>query len=228
MPADQRLTLVRSPAGPHAGRRVLTAGAPLDSARAAVVAVHGRGGSAGDMLTLARAVNVPDVAFCAPQAADNTWYPGRFTAPFEENEPWLSSALDFLAAIVETLEARGLARRRIVLLGFSQGGCLALHAGATQAARWGGLVGLSAGLIGPPGVTWSFPARLDGTPVFLGCSDRDPHIPSERLEESARMLDAIGGSVTLQVYPGLGHAVNADEVEQVRHLIHSARAPRAR
>jgi predicted esterase len=228
MPAHPPLTLVRRPAGPHAGQRVLTAGAPLDTARAVVVAVHGRGGRAADMLTLGPAMNVPDVAFCAPQAAEGTWYPARFLAPFEENEPSLSSALDLIAAVVETLEARGIPRRHVVLLGFSQGGCLALHAGATRATRWGGLVGLSAGLIGPPGVTWSFPASLEGTPVFLGCSDRDPHIPEERLRESARALDAIGGMVSLQLYPGLGHAVNADELEQVRLLLQSARAAKRR
>lgn len=228
MPADQVLKLVRRPTGPHAGQRVLIAGSPLEEARAVVVAAHGRGGSAADMLTLARAVNLPDVAYCAPQAADHTWYPSRFLAPFEDNEPWLSSALDFLAATVETLEDQGVPRRRIVLLGFSQGACLALHAGATHATRWAGLVGLSGGLIGPPGVTWSFPGELNGTPVFLGCSDHDPHIPQERLAETARVLDAIGGSVTLEVYPGLGHAVNAEEVEEVRHLIKLARGSRPR
>jgi len=228
MPADQRLTLVRRPTGPHARQPVLTAGTPLPEARVVVIAVHGRGGRAEDMLTLSRAVDVAGTAFCAPQAAQQTWYPLRFLAPLEENEPWLSSGLDLIAATAETLEALGIPRRRVVLLGFSQGGCLALHAGATHATRWGGLVGLSAGLIGQPGITWSFPAALDGTPVFLGCSDRDPHIPHDRLEETARVLDAIGGSVRLQVYPGMGHIVNADEVEQVHHLIKAARGPARR
>jgi len=217
------LSLDRQPAGPHALQGVLTAGAPLAQARTAVLLVHGRGGSAGDMLGLAAALDAPTTtAFVAPQAAGNTWYPLRFLAPLEQNEPWLSSALDFVGACVETIERHGLPRHRVVLLGFSQGGCLALHYGALHAARWGGTVGLSAGLIGPPGEAWTFTGSLDGTPVFLGCSDHDPHIPETRLYESAEALRALGGDVTLQIYPGLGHTVNADEIAHVRRVIAGA------
>jgi predicted esterase len=219
------LDLVRPAAGPHAGQPVHLHGTPLPDATVAVVAVHGRGADARDMLGLGAALGATGVAFCAPQAAGNTWYPNRFLAPLRDNEPWLSSALDSLAATVETIEAGGITRRRIVLLGFSQGGCLALHFGAMQAARWGGLAGLSAGLIGPPGTSWDFPATLAGTPVFLGCGDRDPHIPQERLAESARALERLGGVVTLRVYPGLGHTVNEDELDHVRRAIAAAAAP---
>jgi predicted esterase len=219
------LPLVRAPTGPHASQPVLCAGAPLDEATVAVVAAHGRGTDAHDMVRLGTALGTPGVTYCAPQAAGRTWYPLRFLAPFRDNEPWLSSALDLLSTTVETLEASGLPRRRIVLLGFSQGGCLALHFGATHATRWGGLAGLSAGLIGPPGVAWDFAGALAGTPVFLGCSDRDPHIPHDRLEESARALEALGGDVTLEVYPGLGHTINERELDQVRRVIAAAGAP---
>jgi predicted esterase len=221
------LPLLRAPVGPHAGQPVLAAGAPLDEATVVVVAVHGRGGDARDMLGLGAALGTPDVAFCAPQAVGHTWYPMRFLAPLEDNEPWLSSALDFLAATVDTIESRGMPRRRIVLLGFSQGGCLALTFGAMQATRWGGMVGLSAGLLGPPGTDWAFPRALAGTPVFLGCGDHDPHIPGARLAESARTLERLGGAVTQRVYPGLGHTVNEDELEHVRRVIAAAGKPDA-
>ena len=186
---------------------------------AAVVLVHGRGGSPSDVLGLGAALTAPAMALVAPQAAGNVWYPLRFLAPPADNEPWLSSGLDLLAACVETIERQGVPRSRIVLLGFSQGGCLALHFGASPALRWGGLIGLSAGLIGPPGVPWTFEGTLDKTPVFLGCSDRDPHIPETRLHESADALRALGGDVTLTIYPGLGHAVNADEIAQVDRML---------
>jgi predicted esterase len=220
-------TLDRAATGPHAGQPVFASGAPLSAARAAVVLVHGRGGGPSDMLGLGAALDAPDVAFVAPQAAGNVWYPLRFLAPPAENEPWLSSGLDLLRACVETIERQGIPRRRIVLLGFSQGGCLALHFGATHATRWGGLIGLSAGLIGPPGVPWSFDGTLDGTPVFLGCSDRDPHIPEIRLHESADALRALGGDVTLTLYPGLGHAVNAAEIAQVDRIATGVTSDRA-
>jgi predicted esterase len=219
-----QLTLLRMPPGPHAEQPVYLAGAPLDEAAVAVVAVHGRGADASDMLGLGAALATPGVTFCAPQAAGHTWYPQRFIAPLEQNEPWLSSALDLVAATVHTVEARGLPRRRIVLLGFSQGGCLALTFGAVHATRWGGMAGLSSGLIGPPGTVWDFPPALDGTPVFLGCSDHDPHIPHDRLVASAQALERLGGAVTLRVYPGLGHTVNADELDHVRRVIAAAAA----
>jgi predicted esterase len=170
-----RLTLSRPVVGPHADQPVFHMGAPLAEARVAAVLVHGRGGSAWDMLGLGGELRVSDVGFVAPQAEGSTWYPQRFLAPLANNEPWLSSGFDTLQAIIETLEQAGFTRDRIVLLGFSQGGCLAVHFGAAHATRWGGLVGLSAGLIGPPGEPWRFDGTLDGAPVFLGCSDRDPH-----------------------------------------------------
>lgn len=225
MPQPSLLPLVRTPTGPHAGQPVLAAGPPLAEARAAVVLTHGRGASAEDMLLLAGELDTPDVAFVAPQAAGHTWYPYRFLAPFAQNEPWLSSALDVVRATVETITGAGLAHDQVVLGGFSQGGCLALHFGATHARRWGGMAGLSAGLIGPPDVVWAFGGTLDGTPVFLGCSDADPHIPMDRLQASADALERLGGAVTLRVYPGLGHTVNRDEIAAVRAIVEAARRP---
>ena len=205
--------------GPHHNASVLTAGSPVAEARAAMLMCHGRGAAADDRLALAAAFEVPDVAIIAPQAAQGTWYPKSFLAPLRENEPHLSSALALLGAIVEELERGGMPPSRLVLFGFSQGGCLALEFAGRTARRYGGVVGLSAGLIGPPGRSWNFAPGLDGTPVFLGCSDRDPHIPRDRVEESARELERIGGRVELQIYQGLGHTVNRDEVTRVRPIL---------
>lgn len=211
---------------PHAGQPVLRAGADLAGARAAVVLVHGRGGSALDMLGL-----VPDLlldlgaegaaafAWRAPQAAGNSWYPYRFLAPLADNEPGLSSGLRRLEVTLAELAAGGVPAGRTVLLGFSQGACLSLEFAARHAHRFGGVVAFSGGLIGPPGSRWDFGGDLAGTPVFLGCSDRDPHIPRERVGESARVLAERGGQVTERIYPGLGHTVNDDELAFVRGML---------
>jgi predicted esterase len=216
------LSLHRAPQGPHESAAARCAGEPLQEASVVVVLTHGRGGSADTILMLAAELDVPGVAYVAPEAAGHTWYPYRFLAPFEQNEPWLSSALDVVRATVETIAAAGIAEQRIVLAGFSQGGCLALHYGATHARRWGGLIGFSAGLIGPPGTLWEFGGSLDGTPVFLGCSDRDPHIPQERLDETADALARLGGTVDRRVYPGLGHTINRDELAAAQAIIRTA------
>jgi predicted esterase len=198
---------------------MLTAGVNLNEAQAAMICVHGRGASARDILTLAGELGVPGFAFLAPQAAGNTWYPNRFLAPLESNEPWLSSALAAVEEALARVAAAGIPAERTMLLGFSQGACLALEFGARNARRYGGLVGLSGGLIGPDGTPRDYPGSLAGTPVFLGCSDADFHIPKERVEETAAALGRLGGEVTTRLYPGMGHEVNVDELEQVRGMM---------
>jgi predicted esterase len=205
--------------GPHRGRPVLAAGRPLVEADAAMILVHGRGGSAGDMLGLAAELRRPELAYLAPQAAGNTWYPYSFLAPLEQNEPGLSSGLEVLADLVAHLEQAGIAAERTVLLGFSQGACLSLEFAARNARRWSGVVALSGGLIGPPGAPRNYAGSFAGTPVFLGCSDRDPHIPKERVDESAQVFERMGAAVTERIYPGLGHTVNEDELDFVRGLV---------
>jgi predicted esterase len=163
--------------------------------------------------------SAPGFTFVAPQAADSTWYPRTFLAPLEENEPHLSSGIALLRAIVDELGDRGISADRQILLGFSQGGCLVLEFAGRSARRWGGVAGLSAGLIGPPGRQWSFTGSLDQTPVVLGCSDTDPHIPRGRVEESAAELRRIGGKVELRIYPALGHTINRDELAHVQRII---------
>jgi phospholipase/carboxylesterase len=203
----------------HAGQPVLAAGTPVDRASAAMVLLHGRGASAGDILTLVPSLETPGWAFVAPQAAGGAWYPNTFMAPIAANEPWLSSALDAVAALLGRLEAAGIGPERTVLLGFSQGACLALELAARRARRYGGLVGLSGGLIGPDGAERHDTGTLDGTPVFLGCSDHDPHIPAHRVVESAETLRALGGDVTMALYPDLGHEVSPAEIGHVRGIL---------
>jgi predicted esterase len=215
---------------------VLHRGLTPTEARAALILVHGRGASAEDILLLAKELDAPDFALLAPQAAGGSWYPRPFLAPLEENEPALSSALEVLRGLTASLAAAGVPYERIGLLGFSQGACLVLEFAARRPRRYGAVFGLSGGLIGPPGTVWPaaggpigppgtlWPAAgsLAGTPVFLGCGDADPHIPAQRVRESAEALAALGAEVTLQLYPGLGHRVVPDELdrinERLRHL----------
>jgi predicted esterase len=205
--------------GPHAGSRVVAAGAPLDRAAAAMILVHGRGASAESMIPLGEAFGRTDIAFLAPQAAGSTWYPYSFVAPIEQNEPWLSSALSLLGALVGRLEEEGFPPERVVLAGFSQGACLATEFAARNARRYGAVAGLSGGLIGPPGTPRDHAGSLDGTPVFLGCSDIDPHIPLKCVQETTSVLSAMGAEVDERIYPGFGHSVHADEVEAVKRIL---------
>lgn len=212
---------------PHRAALVLTAGEPLPTARAALLLVHGRGASAEDILTLGAEVAPSPLALLAPQAVGDSWYPYRFLAPIERNEPHLSSALALLDRIVRQVEAGGIGRERIALLGFSQGACLALEYAARHAARYGAVIGFSGGLIGPPGTVFRYRGSLAGTPVFLGGSDVDAHIPKGRAEETAAALAALGAAVDLRLYPGMGHTVNRDEIEAARRLLAAIAAPAA-
>ena len=205
--------------GPHQGQPVLAAGTQLEEASAAMILVHGRGASARDILTIAAAADVPGFAYLAPEAAGGAWYPNRFMEPIESNQPWLSSALETVGRALGRLEAAGIPLERSVLLGFSQGGCLTLEFAARNARRYGALIGLSGGLIGPDDTPRDYPGSLAGTPVFLGCSDVDPHIPAGRVRESARVLEKLGGGVRVELYRGLDHEVNQDEIEIVRTLM---------
>jgi predicted esterase len=203
---------------PHASQPVLTAGASVAQAQAAMVLIHGRGANAADMLSLAEEFPHPDFAFVAPQAAGGVWYPHRFIAPLASNEPYLSSALAKIEAVLAQLQAEGIGRKRPSCWAFA-GACLALEYAARHAQRFGGVVALSGGLIGPPGMAFAYPGSLAGTPVFLGCSDVDFHIPVERVHQSAEALAALGGQVTKRIYPGMAHTVNQDELDFVRQLM---------
>ena len=200
------------------GQRVVHAGEPLGSTRAAMILLHGRGATAEDIMTIADEVQQPGWAYLAPQAAGNTWYPNPFTAPTETNEPYLSSALSMVSTLVARLEAR-VPVQRIVLLGFSQGACLTLEWAARNARRFGGIIGLSGGLIGPDGTPRDYPGEFDGAPVFLGCSDIDPHIPKRRVVESGEVLRGMGADVKVRLYPGMAHTVSIEEIATIREML---------
>lgn len=211
--------VISNPQNPHQGGPVRTAGEPLVQARAAMLMVHGRGARAEDILTLVNALNVPGYAYLAPQAAGNAWYPNRFLSPIEDNEPWLTSALSFIGTVLDQITAGGIPAERVVLLGFSQGACLALEFAARHAQRYGGIAGLSGGLIGPEEARRDYPGSLAGTPVFLGCSDVDIHIPRERVDQAAEVMKRLGGEVTERLYPNHDHSVNHDEIDFVRGMM---------
>jgi len=205
--------------GPHQGRPFLVTGEPLEKARAAMIMMHGRGASAEDILTLVPEINRPGFVYLAPQAANNAWYPNSFLAPLASNEPGLSSALALIASLFERLTQAGIGPERTILLGFSQGACLSLEYIARNARFYGGVAGLSGGLIGPEGTPRDYQGSLASTPIFLGCSDIDPHIPKKRVELSAEVLQRMGGNVTMRLYPRMGHTVNEDELEAVRAMM---------
>ena len=202
------------------GQRVLQAGEPLTAARAAMVLLHGRGASAEDIMTLAAEVERPGWAYLAPQASGNAWYPNPFTAPLESNEPYLSAALDMVSKLVERVEAH-VPAQRIILLGFSQGACLTLEWAARNARRYGAVVGLSGGLIGPDGTPRDYPGTFDATPLFLGCSDVDPHIAMHRVVEAGEVFNSMGADVAIRFYPGMAHTVSVEELDQVLALVES-------
>lgn len=213
---------------PHANAPLLTAGIPLDDARAALILLHGRGAGAADILALGREIAPDGVALLAPEADGATWYPLSFLAPLEANQPHLDGALAAVDRVVARAEAAGLDRDRIVLGGFSQGACLTLEYLARTGGRWGGVIALSGGLIGtgedeegkpPADKLFDYESDLEGTPVFLGCSDVDPHIPLSRVRRTGLVLGDLGAEVDERIYKSMGHAVNRDELEAARSLV---------
>lgn len=200
-------------------------GAAPDTARAAIIFVHGRGATAESILPLADEIapDSSDLAFIAPQAPGNTWYPYPFMSPVAQNEPYLSNALRTLADLFADLEKTRLPPEKVMLVGFSQGACLSLEFVARNARRYGGVAGLSGGLIGPQSTPRDYPGSLAGTPVFLGCSDIDPHIPEARVLESAQVLERMGAQVTTRIYPGMGHTLNEDEIDFLHEMIEGLR-----
>jgi predicted esterase len=207
---------------PHDGQPVLTSGPPLAEGRAVAILLHGRHAGPENILDLAPRLNRPRVTYVAPAAAGGTWYPLSFMAPTAQNEPALSSALGLLDRVVADVLARGVARDRVVLMGFSQGACLAAEFAARHAARYGGLVLFSGGLIGPPGTVWPHGGSFGGTPVFLGCSDVDAYVPRTRVDESAAVFTRMGAEVVERIYPGMGHLVNDDEIAAAQAVLDRA------
>lgn len=208
-----------SPEDPHADQPTVTAGADLADAEAAVVLCHGRGAQARSVLGLSEAVDVGGVAYLAPQAARNTWYPNSFMAPVDTNQPWLDGALSFVDRTIGAAADADVPREKIVLGGFSQGACLASEYAVRNPTRYGGIAALSGGLIGPEGTSWDTDGSLDDTPAFVGCSDQDPHIPIERVDETIETLEVMDADVDERIYDGLGHRINTDEQAAVADMI---------
>lgn len=208
---------------PHAGQPVSTAGPPLRSARRAMLLVHGRGGSARDILGLGRALvsgtAALDTALLAPEAAGRSWYPDSFMAPISRNEPWLTSALAHLAGQLEEIADAGIPADAVVLAGFSQGACLATEFAARNPTRYRALLAFTGGLIGPPLMAFDHAGDLAGTPVYLSAGDTDPHVPWRRVEATREVLERMGGRVTLRRWPGRPHTILPDEIAQARHLL---------
>lgn len=207
------------PFDPHGPERILRAGPPPEQANVTLVLLHGRGADADSILSLQEKLAIPSVAAIAPQAAGHSWYPYSFLAPFEENQPFLDSALRRVESLVSDLLARGVASERIVVLGFSQGACLACESVARSPRRYGAVIAFTGGLIGPPGSPRDYDGSLAGTPVFLGAGDPDPHVPFERVQETARVFVRMGANVELRRYSGMPHTINEEELAAARSLL---------
>jgi len=199
--------------------RLISAGVPLARADKVVIMLHGRGATAADILTLTDHFETSDLAYVAPQAPGNSWYPYSFLAPLDRNEPALSQALAMVGELIDGVAKEGITPERVVLLGFSQGGCLALEYAARHARRYAAVIGLSAGLIGPQDTPRDYAGSLAGTGVFLGCGDMDDHIPLERVKVSTKVLRSLGGDVKERIYRGMGHGINDDELLHVQNLL---------
>ena len=193
-------------------KNIVTAGVSIDKAKKALVMLHGRGANAEDILSLARYLNVRDFTLLAPQATNNTWYPYSFIAPVVQNEPWLSSALGIIKEVVININQQGMANENIYFLGFSQGACLALEFAARNATKYGGIIAFSGGLIGGKIDSENYKGNFAGTPVFIGSSNPDFHIPVERVYASSNILREMGANVTEKLYTNMGHTINEDEL----------------
>ena len=200
-------------------KNIQTEGKSLQDAEKALVMLHGRGADARDILGLAPRLNVNDYALLAPQATNHVWYPYSFLAKPEENEPWLSSALNLLKEVVNDISEQGIAKENIYLLGFSQGACLALEFAARNASRYGGLAAFTGGLIGDRINRDNYSGDFNGMPIFIGTGNPDPHVPLHRVNDSVRVLKELHADVHLQVYDGRPHTVSQDELDSANKLI---------
>jgi predicted esterase len=212
----------RWPGGPGA---LLLAGPEPEKAAMTVLCIHGRGAPAQSILSLFGELGFENLAAIAPEAAGRSWYPHSFLSPLEANQPHLDAALARMEWHIAELDARGIPAERVAFLGFSQGACLATEFVARHPRRYAAVLGLSGGLIGPPGTPRNYRGSLAGTPVFLGSGDPDPHVPFGRVEETRAVLARMGAGVELRRYPGLGHSINDDEIDACRDLLRSAIAP---
>lgn len=205
--------------GPHQQQHIVRFGSLEEDAKAAIIMIHPRGSTAQDILSLAHEINVPELSFIAPQAKNNTWYPYSFLSPLSQNEPYLSSALAVIDSVVEMLIQKGLNSQNIYLLGFSQGACLGLEYAARNPQKYGGVFGLSGGLIGDVLDFSNYAGDFEETEIFLGCSDVDPYIPLSRINETEEILKKLGANVTRRIYKDMTHTITYDEIEFINSTI---------
>jgi predicted esterase len=213
-----------NPSDPHAGTRTLAYGVQPDQARAAMILLHGRGASPEDILGIGAEVGVDNIVYLAPAAMNSTWYPYPFLNPQTANQPWLESALKRVGGLIAHLNGVNIPTNKIMLLGFSQGACLASEYAARHTQRYGGVAALSGGLIGAEDDLKGYAGSLEETPVFFGCSDVDPHIPEARVRRSAEIMQGLGAKVETQIFPGMGHLVNMEEIGVVRAMLEALAA----
>lgn len=204
---------------PHVGQPIETTGRPLGEGRAVMIMIHGRQAAPVNILQLVDSLSQPEFTYIAPAAANNTWYPYSFMADKEQNEPGISSGVAVIDGVVSDVVNKGILKDHIVLLGFSQGACLTAEYAVEHADRFGGVILYSGSVIGPPGTTWAYEGSFDGTPIFMGCSDVDSHVPLERIEEGAAVFERMGAIVTKRIYPGMGHQINDDEIAFTQGLM---------
>ncbi len=203
-------------------KEIVTAGKKITEAKKALIMLHGRGASAEDILQLNSYLNVEEFAILAPQATNNTWYPYSFLVPRDQNEPWLSSALDLITDLVGDINKAGIPKDHIYFLGFSQGACLTLEYVTRNAGKWGGAVAFTGGLIGEKIYPETYAGDFQGTPIFIGTSNPDPHVPVERVKETTSFLKTMNASVTEKVYQNMGHTISEDEIDKANQLIFTA------
>ena len=200
-------------------KNIIAAGKELNEKNKVLILLHGRGGSAEDILSFSSYLEVKDFALLAPQATNNTWYPYSFLAPPAQNEPWLSSALNLLKNLLSEIYSKGIPSENIYFAGFSQGACLTLEFVTRNANKYGGVVAFTGGLIGDKIYEENYSGDFKNTPVFIGTSDPDPHVPVERANATAKFLQKMNASVTLKVYPNMGHTISQDEIENANRLV---------
>jgi len=205
--------------GPHQNSTVLEHGASLSRAKAAMIMIHGRGATAKGMLPMADQFAQPDFHYLAPQAQNHTWYPYSFLEPQKKNQPGLSSGLQLIYDLLDTITKEGVPKQKIILLGFSQGACLVTEFAARHPQKLGGVVALSGGLIGPTISMDNYSGEMDQTPVFIGCSDDDPYVPNERLDETSAVFEKLNADLNKQIYKGMGHTINEEEIKTVRGMM---------
>ncbi len=200
-------------------KKIITAGKELRETKKALILIHGRGATAEDILGLAEELNVKDFSLIAPQATNFTWYPYSFMAPVNQNEPWLSSAIDLLSDVVSDVHSAGINDDNIYFAGFSQGACLTLEFVTRNARRWGGVAAFTGGLIGDKIYEENYRGDFSGTPIFIGSGEPDPHVPAARVHASAAILKNMNGNVVTKIYPNMGHTISQDEITNVNKFV---------